>query len=92
MVIHEIAFSNGGVRRIYLDSVNDLQPSGLQRYNTKLSGLKKLFHHTYLVHQTNITSMNPTFIVNRLLGGLLIWKYQSMSTPTDMVPKCDLLL
>ena len=27
---------------------------------------------TYLIHQTDITCVNPTFLVNRLLGGLLV--------------------
>jgi hypothetical protein len=28
--------------------------------------------HTYLIHQTDITGMNPTFLVDCLLGGLLV--------------------
>lgn len=51
-----------------------------------------VLHRAYLVHQTNITRMDPTFLVNRLLGGLFVWGCDRRSTPTEVVRGSSLTL
>jgi len=41
---------------------------------TPLDSVARRDHNTrtYLIHQTHITGVNPTFLINRLLGVFLI--------------------
>jgi len=60
--------AHGMAAGVYRDTANNLEPPELKSCSIGLSNGRNHSICTHLIHNTDTTSMNPTFLVNCFLG------------------------